>query len=69
MSYRIIIDTTACTGFGACADADPRDFAVGRDGIAVGRPIAEDGRGALEAARACPMGAIRIVDETGAAVR
>jgi ferredoxin len=69
MGHRIIIDTSLCTGFGACVDADPRDFALGRDGIAVGRPVAEDGRGALEAARACPMGAIRIVDQTGAPVR
>lgn len=68
MAYRIIIDRDLCSGFGACADIDPGTFALGDDGIVVGLAETTDRAEALEAARACPMAAIRVVDEAGVAV-
>ena len=68
MAYRIIIDRDLCSGFGACADIDPETFALGDDGIVVGL-VGTTGRSeALEAARACPMAAIRVVDDAGVTV-
>jgi ferredoxin len=63
MTYRIIIDRDICSGYGACADSDPR-FVMGRDGVAV-----EELGSALKAMRDCPMGAIAVLDETGAELR
>lgn len=68
MTYRIVIDRSLCSGFGACADVDPRTFALGEDGIAVAMTDPTDRREAVEAARACPMAAIRIVDDSGRAL-
>ncbi|MGE0029331.1 MAG: ferredoxin [Thermoleophilia bacterium] len=65
ITHRIIIDRDLCSGFGACADADPETFAVGADGIAVARDTDAGPETALAAARACPMGAIRVVDGDG----
>ena len=68
MAYRIIIDRDLCSGFGACADLDPETFAIGDDGIAVVAAEATDRAEALEAARACPMAAIRVLDDAGTPV-
>ena len=68
MAYRIIIDRDVCSGFGACADVDPATFAMGEDGIAVVLADVTDRAEAVEAARACPMAAIRVVDDAGAPV-
>ena len=68
MAYRIIIDRDLCSGFGACADIDPETFALGDDGIVVALEESTGRAEALEAARACPMAAIRVVDEAGVAV-
>lgn len=68
MAYRIIIDRDLCSGFGACADLDPETFAMGDDGIVVALTEVTDRAEAVEAARACPMAAIRVVDDSGAAV-
>jgi ferredoxin len=61
MSYRIVIDRTICSGYGACADADPVDFRIGPDGIATAPEQAGDARAAQAAARDCPMGAITVL--------
>ncbi len=68
MAYRIIIDRDLCSGFGACVDIDPDTFALGDDGIVVALGESTDRSEAVEAARACPMAAIRVVDESGVAV-
>jgi ferredoxin len=68
MAYRIIIDRDLCGGFGACADLDRETFAMGDDGIAVVLAETTDRAEALEAARACPMAAIRVLDHAGAPV-
>jgi len=68
MAYRIIIDRDLCSGFGACVDIDPDTFALGDDGVVVALGESTDRSEAVEAARACPMAAIRVVDESGVAV-
>jgi ferredoxin len=68
MTYRILIERDLCSGFGACADLDPETFALGPDGVAVARDDVTDRAAAVEAARGCPMGAIRVVDASGRAV-
>jgi ferredoxin len=68
MTYRIIIDRDICSGYGSCVDSDPR-FAMGADGVAVAPAQIEELGSALKAARDCPMGAITILDETGAELR
>ena len=69
MTYRIVIDRTACSGFGSCVEADPGTFAVGPDGLVDARAETTDRAPAVAAARSCPMGAITILDEQGSVVR
>lgn len=61
--YRIEIDRSLCSGFGSCIEAAPDLFELGADGIAVARSDATDAREVLEAAHACPMGAIAVLAE------
>jgi ferredoxin len=67
-TYRIEVDPSACSSFGACFAKDPETFVAGADGIAETRAETTDRPQALEAATACPMGAIAVFDETGARV-
>jgi ferredoxin len=66
--HRIQIDRSLCSGFGSCADLAPRSVRLGPDGLA--EPTAPDTEDddVLEAAASCPMGAIAVLDETGAQV-
>jgi ferredoxin len=63
--FRIEIDRTLCSGFGSCLDAAPGLIELGADGIAVARVGSTDAPAVFEAADACPMGAITIVDAQG----
>ena len=69
MTYRIVIDRGACSGFGSCVDADRETFAIGADGLAETLTETTDRPAAIEAARSCPMGAITVLDERGRTVR
>jgi len=69
MSYRIIIDRTTCSGYGSCIEQSPALFALGADGIATAPSETADREAALAAARACPMGAIAVLDEDGKELR
>jgi ferredoxin len=69
MSYTIIIDRSACSGFGTCIDSAPQIFAMGDDGVATAVAETDDGGAAIEAARGCPMGAITVLDEDGNVLR
>lgn len=60
--YQVTIDSTLCSGLAACLDAAPGAIALGRDGIARPTALASDDERVLEAAAACPMGAIAVVD-------
>jgi len=61
--YRIEIDRSLCSGFGSCIEAAPELFELGADGIAVARVDATDAVAALDAAEACPMAAIVVVED------
>jgi ferredoxin len=59
-TYRIEIDRSLCSGFGTCARLAPEVIELDRGGIASLRVGVTDDEGALEAAAACPMGAIAV---------
>ena len=67
-THRISIERDLCSGFGACSDLDAESFALGSDGIAVALVEVTDREAAVAAARACPMGAIRVMDDAGGKV-
>ena len=58
MIYRISIDTSLCSGFGSCVQEAPAVFRLD-GGIATAVSTTSDPR-VLEAAAACPMGAISV---------
>jgi len=61
--YRIEIDRSLCSAYGTCIDGAPDLFELSDDLIAVARVGETDAEAAVEAASACPMGAIRLVDD------
>lgn len=60
--YRIVIDQSLCSGFGDCADLAPDVFELEREGRAFLRVAESDDPAVLDAAAACPMGAISVVE-------
>jgi len=60
--YRIEIDRSLCSGYGTCIDLAPDLFELSDDLVAVARVAKTGAEAAMEAASACPMGAIRLVD-------
>ena len=50
--YRILIDRTLCSGFGACAELAPETFEVDDGGLVSLRTGASDDPAVLEAAAA-----------------
>ena len=60
--YRIEIDRSLCSGYGTCIDLAPDLFELSDDLVAVARVSATDADAAVEAASACPMGAITLVE-------
>jgi ferredoxin len=64
--YRIVIDQSLCSGFGACAELAPDLFELEPGGTARVRVGESDDEAVLEAAAACPMGAIFVVEQEAA---
>ena len=64
--YRIQIDRSLCSGFGACAELAPDALVVGPDGLATARTGLSADPSVVRAAEACPMGAISIREEEAA---
>ena len=64
--YRIEIDRSSCSGFGVCAELAPDVIEVGKDGIASVRTGVTADPAVLEAAAACPMAAITVVEREAA---
>jgi ferredoxin len=60
--YRIEIDRSLCSGFGACAELAPEVFDVDDSGTATARAGHSDDPAVLDAAAACPMAAITVVE-------
>jgi ferredoxin len=64
MSYRIKIDRSLCTGYAECVGIAPEVFQLGRDNVSiVVDPEGTDDEVILDAARACPVDAIMLIDE------
>ncbi|WP_443334464.1 ferredoxin [Streptomyces sp. ZAF1911] len=60
---RVSVDTDRCIGAGQCALTAPTVFTQDEDGLGALLPGREDGAGSpllREAARACPVSAIRV---------
>lgn len=64
--YRIVIDGSICSGFGDCADLAPDVFELEANGKAMLRVGTSSDPAVLEAATACPMGAISVIEEDAA---
>lgn len=64
--YKIVIDRSLCSGFGSCAELAPEVFEVDAGGLVSLRVGTSADPSVLEAASACPMGAIQIVEEQAA---
>ena len=64
--YKIVIDRSLCSGFGACVDLVPEVFDIADDGMVLLRSGTSTDPVVLDAAAACPMGAIRVVEEEAA---
>jgi ferredoxin len=62
--YRIEIDRSLCSGFGACVEEAGNAFRL-ENGVAVAVETSTDPR-VLDAAAACPMGAIVVYEEKAA---
>ena len=64
---RIVIDRSLCSGFGACAELAPRPVrARRRRRRSLRQSALTDDPAAHDAAAACPMGAITVVEERAA---
>jgi len=64
MPYQITIDRELCSGYAECAGIAPEVFQLGRDKIStIVDPEGADDETVLDAARACPVDAIILVDE------
>ena len=64
--YRIQIDRSLCSGFGACAELAPNVIELDSSGNATARVGLSDDPAVLDAAAACPMAAITIIEEEAA---
>lgn len=64
--YKITIDGSLCSGFGDCAQLAPNVFDLDSRGLALLRSGTSDDPAVLEAAAACPMGAITVEEERAA---
>lgn len=64
--YRIAIDRSLCSGFGACAELAPEVFEVDGGGLVSVRIGTSDDPAVFDAAAACPMGAISVAEEQAA---
>lgn len=65
--WTVEVDANACIGAAPCTAMAPKSFALGDDGKAaiLASVDEEDQETILNAARACPVAAIIIKDETG----
>jgi ferredoxin len=64
--YCITIDADLCSGYGACVDVSRDLFRLEKGGIATVVTAYTDDPAALDAADACPMGAIFVIEEVAA---
>jgi Ferredoxin len=60
--FNIVIDRSLCSGFGACAELAPEIFDVDGGGLVSLRVGTSEDPAVLDAADACPMAAISVVE-------
>ena len=60
--FKIVIDRSLCSGFGACAELAPEIFEVDGGGIVSLRVGTSGDPAVLDAADSCPMAAISVVE-------
>jgi ferredoxin len=60
--FKIVIDRSLCSGFGACAELAPEIFDVDGGGLVSLRVGTSEDPAVLDAADACPMAAISVVE-------
>lgn len=65
--YKVTVDRNLCIGAGSCVAVAPKAFALDNEAKAIVLPTAgeEDDATLLESAKACPVAAIIVTDETG----
>lgn len=64
MTYQIRIDRALCSGYAECIGIAPEVFALGDDSISVVMDAeGADDETVLDAARACPVDAITLIEE------
>jgi ferredoxin len=61
-TFRIVIDRSLCSGFGACVEGAPTVFALDACGLARAEALESDEPAVLDAAASCPMGAIAVYE-------
>ncbi len=67
MSLTIKVDEKECIGCGECVESAPNTFELNDDNVAVVKDAGgDDPKTIVEAAKACPVEAIKVVDENGA---
>ena len=64
--YEIVIDRSLCSGFGTCAELAPDVFELDSGGTADVRVGGSNDPAVLDAAAACPMAAIRVLEREAA---
>jgi ferredoxin len=64
--YKILIDRSLCSGFGACTEVAPDIFEIDSTGTAAARVGESNNPAVLEAAAACPMAAIVVIEQEAA---
>jgi ferredoxin len=64
MGYRLKVDRSLCNGYAECVGIAPEVFALDENNVClVLDPEAADDETVLDAARACPVDAITVIDE------
>lgn len=64
MPYQIRIDRSLCSGYAECVGLAPEVFMLGDDNVCVVIDAeGSDDESILDAARACPVDAITLIDE------
>lgn len=64
--YKVLIDRSLCSGFGACAELAPEIFELDAGGTASVRVGETSDPAVLDAAASCPMAAIAVLEEQAA---
>lgn len=63
MSFRVVVDRNLCAGTSNCVEEAPEVYEMGADGLAVGRQGVHALEALMRGAEACPVQAIRIIEE------